>query len=270
MGGVSWERLPIDPKPGPRSAAEIVDGEEIAPGRAARRPGHAHASTASLFAESRMAGAARASRRCSSTPASGPRASRRAWSRRPPRSASTCSCSWTWAGTCSGAGSEPGLASPLCDAVMLAAGALLERARRHRGGRGVRPGLRRRADPGGAARPAGPARRGGRPARDRGPHARRRRRRRARGRRDTRPRRARRPCAARAASWASPRSAAAAARSQLTPFGASIVYFDPAGALDSAAPLAREVLDAADLSEAQERLHALGVRTELDYERTAG
>ena len=39
---------------------------------------------------------------------------------------------------------------------------------------------------------------------------------------------------------------------------------------ERAAPLAREVLDATDLLAAQERLHALGVRTELDYERTAG
>jgi hypothetical protein len=57
---------------------------------------------------------------------------------------------------------------------------------------------------------------------------------------------------------------------QLTPFGAATVYFDPQGALDRAAPLAREVLDTPDLLAAQERLHALGVRTELDYERTAG
>ena len=41
----------------------------------------------------------------------------------------------------------------------------------------------------------------------------------------------------------------------LSPFGAAIVYFDPAGALESAAPLAQEVLDARDLDEAQERLH---------------
>jgi hypothetical protein len=57
---------------------------------------------------------------------------------------------------------------------------------------------------------------------------------------------------------------------QLTPLGAAIVYFDPQGALQSAAPLARAVLDAPGLEAAQERLHALGVRTELDYERTAG
>jgi hypothetical protein len=32
VGGLSWERRPIDPVPGPRSLEEIVAGEEIAPG----------------------------------------------------------------------------------------------------------------------------------------------------------------------------------------------------------------------------------------------
>jgi hypothetical protein len=32
VGGVSWERLPLDPQPGPRRAAEIERAREIAPG----------------------------------------------------------------------------------------------------------------------------------------------------------------------------------------------------------------------------------------------
>ncbi len=32
VGGLSWERRPIDPVPGPRTVQEIVDGELIAPG----------------------------------------------------------------------------------------------------------------------------------------------------------------------------------------------------------------------------------------------
>jgi hypothetical protein len=32
LGGLTWERRPIDPMPGPRTTAEIVDGEELAPG----------------------------------------------------------------------------------------------------------------------------------------------------------------------------------------------------------------------------------------------
>ena len=45
------------------------------------------------------------------------------------------------------------------------------------------------------------------------------------------------------------------------------VYFDPAAALRSAARLAEAVRDASGLEDANERLHALGIRTELDYER---
>jgi hypothetical protein len=56
----------------------------------------------------------------------------------------------------------------------------------------------------------------------------------------------------------------------LTPLGAATVYFEPEGAIESAAPLAKAVIDTGDLLDAQQRLTALGVRTELDYERSAG
>ena len=56
MGGVTWERLPIDPRPGPRSAAEIV-GARRARARACCSPGPTRAPTdGAVFAESRMAG----------------------------------------------------------------------------------------------------------------------------------------------------------------------------------------------------------------------
>jgi hypothetical protein len=42
-----------------------------------------------------------------------------------------------------------------------------------------------------------------------------------------------------------------------------------AAAVRSAARLAAAVMDARDLDHANELLHALGVRTELDYERDA-
>src|SRR2546423_14835084 len=32
VGGVSWERRPIDPVPGPRAASETEDARELAPG----------------------------------------------------------------------------------------------------------------------------------------------------------------------------------------------------------------------------------------------
>jgi hypothetical protein len=54
---------------------------------------------------------------------------------------------------------------------------------------------------------------------------------------------------------------------QRTPVGAVTFYFDPVATIAAAAPLAGAVRDAADLEDANERLHALGVRTELDLER---
>jgi hypothetical protein len=49
--------------------------------------------------------------------------------------------------------------------------------------------------------------------------------------------------------------------------GATTFYFDPTTAVRSAARLARAVEDAAGLEDANERLHAFGLTTELDYER---
>ena len=46
------------------------------------------------------------------------------------------------------------------------------------------------------------------------------------------------------------------------------IYFGVSAALGSAARLAAAVRDASDLEEANEILHGLGVRTELDYERS--
>ena len=56
---------------------------------------------------------------------------------------------------------------------------------------------------------------------------------------------------------------------ELSPAGALTFYFDPLAALRSAARLAAAVMDARDLDDANEILHGLGVRTELDYERDA-
>ena len=54
---------------------------------------------------------------------------------------------------------------------------------------------------------------------------------------------------------------------QLTDAGGRLVFFDPAVAMRSAARLAAAVADAGSLADADERLAALGVRTELAYER---
>ena len=56
---------------------------------------------------------------------------------------------------------------------------------------------------------------------------------------------------------------------QLSPVGASTVYLDPVVALRSAARLAAAVRECPDLGSANRVLTALGVRTELDWEREA-
>ena len=56
-------------------------------------------------------------------------------------------------------------------------------------------------------------------------------------------------------------------RVHLTPLGALIFLYDLDVAFDAVAPLARAVADAGDLEAARKALAALGIRTELDYER---
>jgi hypothetical protein len=54
---------------------------------------------------------------------------------------------------------------------------------------------------------------------------------------------------------------------QLTPEAANTYFFDPRVAIATAGRLAAAVRDAEDLEAANDALHALGVRTELDFER---
>jgi hypothetical protein len=55
----------------------------------------------------------------------------------------------------------------------------------------------------------------------------------------------------------------------LSPLGALTIYLDPTKAVESAARLAKALMCAPGLEEANEVLHGLGVRTELDLERDA-
>ena len=54
---------------------------------------------------------------------------------------------------------------------------------------------------------------------------------------------------------------------QLTREAANTWFFDPGVAVGATARLAAALREVADLEAANEALHALGVRTELDYER---
>jgi hypothetical protein len=56
---------------------------------------------------------------------------------------------------------------------------------------------------------------------------------------------------------------------RLTPEGGRVFFFDPATAMASAARLARAVQGAASMAEADDLLAAMGIRTELAYERDA-
>ena len=53
---------------------------------------------------------------------------------------------------------------------------------------------------------------------------------------------------------------------ELTPLGALTFFFDPVAAAKSAVPLATAVSPASSLEEAREALNALGVKTELELE----
>src|SRR3954454_15522927 len=55
VGGVSWERRPIDPVPGPRSVSEIDDATELAPCVLLAGPRTHVRERGVLFAESHMA-----------------------------------------------------------------------------------------------------------------------------------------------------------------------------------------------------------------------
>jgi hypothetical protein len=129
VGGVTWERRPIDPVPGPRSMSEIEDADEIAPSVLLAGPATRVKDTRVRFAESGMAeflgtgtvlvdinlGAGAVAHGLT-------------------QAAERLGCDLLVfvdvGGDVVAQGDEPGLSSPLCDAVMLAAAARLARAGR--------------------------------------------------------------------------------------------------------------------------------------------
>jgi hypothetical protein len=263
LGGVSWERRPIDPQPGPRSIEEIEGARLLGPGVLAAGPGTRVAASGVRFAEARMAELLGEetvlvdATRGPATIAAGLDAA-----------AAELGCDLIVfvdvGGDALAHGGEPGLASPLCDALMLAtavrvAGPPVLGAVFGIGCDGeLTPDevLARIAEVAAADGLAG-----------------------ARGLTAQVVERLE------AAVEAIPTEASAQAlrcfrgetgdvtiragrrRVRLSPVGALTVYFDIAVALRSAARLAALIGDARDLEAAQEALHAAGIRTELDYER---
>ncbi len=264
LGGVAWERWPVDPHPGPRPMAEILGGlplsdATVLAGEATTTP------TGVPFAESRMAGYL-----CSETVLVDVTVSA---TRIAEGLAETCrrlGCDLVVlvdvGGDVLGHGGEEGLASPLCDAMMLAAGLELAaavpviggvygsgcdgeltpaevaerlgeiaRAGAMLGSWGLTPALCEQIEAAGALVPTEASLLGVRCARGetgttqiRG------------GRRSV----------------------------ELTPAGGTTFYFDPTIATKAGcAPLASAVRSATTLEEAESILAALGIRTELAYER---
>jgi hypothetical protein len=269
LGGMAWERRPIDPAPGPRSREEIEGAEELAPGILLAGPGTRVRGSGVRFAESRMAeflGAPTVLVTLDRGPAAVAEGLREALA--------VLGCDALVlidvGGDVLATGQEPGLRSPLCDAMMLAAGARL------------------------AADGAGPTTLGGlfgigcdaeltptevlgrlaHLAQSGGLCG-------ARGLTDVVAARLEAaiqlvPTEASAQAVRSFRGAAGAAtirggtrELELSVVAASTFYFDVAVALSECGPLARAVFDATTLEEANDALNKLGVRTELDLEREA-
>jgi hypothetical protein len=265
LGGVAWERSPIDPRPGPRSLEEIRGGRPC--GSAAVLADDSTTSTGGVaFSESRMAGhLGKPVLLLDITGGPGSVAAGLA------EAASELDCDLVAVldvgGDVLAHGDEPGLASPLCDAIMLAAAAKiaesdgldalaavygpgcdgeltptevlerigeLDRAGALSGAWALTPHACETVEAAAAVVPTEASIQAVRCAR---------------GERGTVPIRGGRRTV------------------ELTPMGALTFFFDPARAVGATAPLATAVTPAGSLEEAHEALLALGVSTELELER---
>lgn len=120
VGGVTWERTPVDPEPGPRRADEIADARELAPGVLAASEDTVIRASGIAFGESRLAGMLGV-QTVLVDPTIGP--VRLADGLEAACQATGCDLIvfLDVGGDALAHGQEPGLGSPLCDAVLLAA-----------------------------------------------------------------------------------------------------------------------------------------------------
>jgi hypothetical protein len=265
VGGVSWERRPIDPEPGPRRMDEIEDGEPLSSCVLLAGPSTRVRARDVLFGESRMAALlGQETVLVDVTVGAAELATGIA------EAADRLGCDLVVfldvGGDVLAHGHEPGLGSPLCDAMLLAAAGRMQRAGRDvllalyglgcdgeltpaevneriaevsragglAGVRGITPAVAERLDAAVEAVPTEAS-----------------------------------ACALRAfRGEIGPVEIRGGRRTvELTPAAALIFFFDPQVAIDSTAVLARAVDAAGSLEEANEALRALGVRSELDWER---
>jgi hypothetical protein len=264
LGGVAWERRPIDPEPGPRRADEIEDAEELAPGVLLAGPRTRVRGRDVLFAESHMAefvGQAVVLLDIGGGPA--------AIADGLAQASETLGCDLVVfvdvGGDVLAHGTEPGLGSPLCDAMLLAAAARLEARGQDVLGAIFGPGCdgeltlaevsARLADVAAAGGLAG-ARGLTPPIADRLEQA-----------IEHVPTEASAQAVRGFRGANGPTSIRGGRRTlELMPAVALTVYFDVTIAYESSAPLARAVMDATSLEEANETLRAMGIRSELDWE----
>ena len=126
LGGVAWERLPIDPYPGPRPMDEIAAARHLSDHAALAGP-ETRTADGSVFAESHMARFLGEETVLVDILA-GPRAIAESIGSVAELLGADLVIGVDVGGDVLGDGTEAGLASPLCDAVMLAAMKHLEQA----------------------------------------------------------------------------------------------------------------------------------------------
>jgi hypothetical protein len=267
LGGLSWERRPIDPVAGPRTIEEIADAEQLAPGVMLAGPDTRVRDRDVFFAESRMAEfLGKPTVLIDVSGGAGQIASGLAEAVAQLRRDLVVFIDV--GGDVLARGDEPGLRSPLCDAVLLAAAARLGRAGHpvlggvfgigcdaeltpeevltriaevaaaggFCGVRGLTPPVAERLE---SAIQLVPTEASAQAVR-----------------------------AFRGASG--PTAIRGGARTlELSPVAALTVYLDVEAMIKATGRLARAVDAAESLEEANEALHAIGVRTELDLEREA-
>jgi hypothetical protein len=124
VGGVAWERSVVDPEPGPRHADEIENALEIAPGVLAASGETVVRASGVRFAESRVAGMLGVQTVLVDVSV-GPRAIADGLQAATGAMGCDLIVFLDVGGDALAHGDEPGLGSPLCDAVMLAAADLL-------------------------------------------------------------------------------------------------------------------------------------------------
>jgi hypothetical protein len=264
LGGVTWERLPVDPLPGPRRLDELLNARRLNEAVAlatgeTRGPGDVR------FAESRMAELL-GEEVVLVDPTPGPARVGAGLA----QAAEHLGCDLVVlvdvGGDVLAHGDEPGLASPLCDAVLLAAAPHLAAAGLAVAGAVFGPccdgeltqdellaRLGEVAAAGGLLGAWGLTPEALEPL--------------ERAVREV-------PTEASAQALACARGASGTATIRggrrevpLSPLGSLVFFFDPAAAIVSASRTARAVLDARDLEDADARLRELGIPTELGLER---